>query len=526
LDANSLRSIMKQLSECMVKNQQQRSKFGHLPLKFKDSEVALNDVVQELAMKLPESPHLFRDFVSMKGVDYVLQLLMHENIDIVSTIIVFIKELSEADNYDESETAIIFVVRFIEQKGVDLLLQNLKRLHDGNMKSPSSSKDGDDEHGTVGEEEDDSQTIFAILSILENLSEIDIDFCIDIVGQCKFFKILLHFMRKKQELSVQFDEIQLYLSELLCIYLQPMDDDVSIYQQFSATKGCDKVLSLLESGYSTKDPTLSEEKEYVCNLLDALTAALASTANQDQFHQSPTAMTTLLSLIKSRRFVKFQAIQALSFAVTNHHGNCLKLVECSGLKTVFAVFMHRKGIKKRYKKDHDGDRMEEWCCSVLVHLFCNLSDVPLWRLMRKFMEKEFSKIDRVVELHSKYMARLEDYDRTQRKAEGKGIRSAVEREEERYSKRLEHGLYTLQMVDIVIAFIYTFPAGDGAKMKERIAEVLNQSDSDIDDVKAVLMEYFKITNSNQKASGQGDGGENEIDDMSLGSIAGKLVDLM
>ena len=134
LDSNSLRTIMKQLHDCIVRNQQQRSKFGHLPLKFKDSEVALNDVVQELAMKLPESPHLYRDFVLMKGVDYILQLLMHENIDIVSTMIVFIKELSEADNYDESETAIIFVVRFIQQKGVDLLLQNLKRLHDGNMK--------------------------------------------------------------------------------------------------------------------------------------------------------------------------------------------------------------------------------------------------------------------------------------------------------------------------------------------------------------------------------------------------------
>lgn len=394
------------------------------------------------------------------------------------------------------------------------------------------------ENGAIAEkeEEDDSQTIFAILSILENLSEIDIDFCVDIVGQTTFFKILLRFMRRKQEFSVQFDEIQLYLSEILCIYLQPMDEDIRIYQQFASVRGCDKVLSLLNGGYSTKDPTLSEEKEYVCNLMDALCAALASTVNQDQFLESPTAMTTLLSLIKRRNFLKFGCLHALSFAVTNHEANCSKLVECGGLKTVFALFMRRKAIKKQYKKDHDGDRMEEWCCSVLVHLFCNLSDVALWRLMRKFMEKEFAKIERVVELHCKYMNRLEDYDKTQR-----DNGNMDDDDDERYSNRLEHGLYTLQMVDIVIGFIYTFPTGDeSVKLRERIVELLNQNDSDIDDVKAVLTEYFKISNKireKQKGSDVENGqtnadvvdpqsAENEVDDMSLGSIAGKLVDLM
>ena len=117
LDANSLRSLMKSLHENIVKNQQQRSKFSNLPIKFRESEIALNDVVQELAMKLPESPQLYRDFVLMKGVDHLLNLLMHENIDIVSTIIGFIKELTEADNYIESETAIIFIIQFIKQNG-------------------------------------------------------------------------------------------------------------------------------------------------------------------------------------------------------------------------------------------------------------------------------------------------------------------------------------------------------------------------------------------------------------------------
>eukprot|EP01084_Bolivina_argentea_P058511 106843_1 len=465
LDCNSLRLLMKSLHECILKNQQQRSKFSDTAIKFKESEIALNDVIQELSLKLPESPDLYRDFVLMKGVDHLLNLLMHENIDIVSTIIGFIKELTEADNYIESDTAILFIVQFIQQNGVKILLQNLKRLHDANLRQNTDQN----------EAEDDSQTIFAMLSILENISEIEMDFCIAIVKQCKLFKILLNMMRKKQELGKTFDEIQLYLSELLCIYLQPMDDeDVFIYKRFAEIKGCDKILDLVKSKYSNQDPIVSEEKEYVSNVLDALSSALASTVNQDKFYESPSAMNVLLGLIKQGHFVKQGCIQALMFAITDHKGNCVQLVQKQGLKTIFGQFMNRKNIKKKYRKHHDKDKTEEYLCCILVHLFSNLSDLNLLRLMKKFKEKEYAKVERLVELHSKYWTRLEEH---------KKQKTINEKEtfEEGYAERLDHGLYTLQMVDIVIAFAYTFPdEEDNAVMKQRIVQVLNQCDMDIE----------------------------------------------
>ena len=354
------------------------------------------------------------------------------------------------------------------------------------------------------------------------------DFCVDIIKQCKLFKILLNTMHKKQKFAKTFDEIQLYLSELLCIYLQPMDDDDNIiYKRFAEIRGCVKILDLLQSKYMKYDPTLSEEKEYVSNLMDSLSLCLASTLNQDKFCESQQCMKILMNLIKSKNFLKQGCIQALSFAVTNHAKNCVNLIENGGLKTIFSEFMNRKKIKKKYKKDHEKDKMEEYLCCIMVHLFCNLSDVNLLRLMKKFMEKDYAKIDRLIELHAKYVTRLEDNDLKEIESRKK---NDVEDETfgERYSRRLENGLYTLQMIDILIAFVYTFDGKDGNKeIKERIIQVLNQCDMDIDQVKMTLKEYYDVThpkNDNDKIDD--DDNENVEDDLSLGTIAGKLVNLM
>merc|ERR1712228_1123342 len=181
--------------------------------------------------------------------------------------------------------------------------------------------------------------------------------------------------------------------------------------------------------------------------------------------------------------------------VTDHLNNCIKLIECGGLKTIFAEFMNTKKIKKKYKKVYEKDKMEEYLCSILVHLFCNLSDVNLLRLVQKFKEKDYEEIDRLIELHAKYMTKIED------------------NENERYSQRLENGLYCLQMIDILIAFVYTMD--NNKVIKERIVQVLNQYDMDIEEVKYTLKEYYNVTHP-EKNKNESDKAEDDANDMSLG----------
>lgn len=295
---------MHDLHECLLTNKKQRSKFATDASKFVQSELALFNALQQLCLQLPSNPHLFSEFVSNNGIANVLDLLQHENIDIVAVVIGFMVEMTEADNYAlldtnaDNNNAIALPLKFIAENGVGILLENnIKRLNDPNIKKPAFAVNSNSNVDGKEELEDDSQTIFAILNILENLSEIDTDFCAEIISKCKFFRILLSMMRKKQEFGEKLDEIQLYCSEIISIYLQAMDEE-TIFARFAEIRGVDKLLDLLMDKYLKQDPMFSEEREYVSNLLDSLMTSLVSVQNQRQMEKSSTAWPNLLSLIK------------------------------------------------------------------------------------------------------------------------------------------------------------------------------------------------------------------------------------
>jgi len=119
----------------------------------------------------------------------------------------------------------------------------------------------------------------------------------------------------------------------------------------------------------------------------------------------------------------------------------------------------------------------------------HLSDTRYLRLLRKFQENEYEKVERCIELHEKYYRRLERAEKAF-KLELKSrveLKSKEEEDEEMYLRRLDAGLFTLQLVAFVLGFVAT--AGD-PKIKERIDQLLNQKDSSLDAVKKILQEYL------------------------------------
>ena len=152
--------------------------------------------------------------------------------------------------------------------------------------------------------------------------------------------------------------------------------------------------------------------------------------------------------------------------------------------------MGARRIKRRYRRAQRRELVEEYMCSCLLHLFCNLCDVSLLRLLRKFKEKDCAKVDRLVALHTKYWMRSEA------------------RGDERFG--YEDGLYALQMADLLIAFVYTFPGEPQLRrrIEQSLNQSLNQSDMDIDQVKATLRKFYDVTHA-RNADGDG---EAEADD--------------
>lgn len=109
------------------------------------------------------------------------------------------------------------------------------------------------------------------------------------------------------------------------------------------------------------------------------------------------------------------------------------------------------------------------------------------RLLSKFVENDFEKVDRLLELHLKYLEKVEKIDREIE--EQKKFKAADEEDDEEvnYMKRLSGGLFTLQLVDYIILEIAISP--DGPKIKQRIQQILNLRGSSLKIIKDIMREY-------------------------------------
>lgn len=54
------------------------------------------------------------------------------------------------------------------------------------------------------------------------------------------------------------------------------------------------------------------------------------------------------------------------------------------------------------RKDTTPDEHEEYCCSVIDALLFSCNEINQQRVLQKFVEHEFEKVDRAIELFMKY----------------------------------------------------------------------------------------------------------------------------
>lgn len=101
------------------------------------------------------------------------------------------------------------------------------------------------------------------------------------------------------------------------------------------------------------------------------------------------------------------------------------------------------------------------------------------------------KVERLLELHEKYSKKVDHANATirraiaERMAEGEEI--SEEDEDEFYLMRLDAGLFTLQLVDYVIAII----CSADPKIKTTVKNLLSLQGSSFEDVKAILKGSYK-----------------------------------
>lgn len=154
---------------------------------------------------------------------------------------------------------------------------------------------------------------------------------------------------------------------------------------------------------------------------------------------------------------------------------CERFVDSLGLKSLFSAFMGRVGLSyyqdasvmtltrkaEGKKKKAAGLTFEddEHILSILASLFTNLaSDTPpRIRLIAKFVENEYEKVERLLELRDAAVDRGRAVEREiaqeRRVFEANKEEITDEDEGEWYLRRLDAGLSALQNADYVLAWV-------------------------------------------------------------------------
>lgn len=360
-----------------------------------------------------------------------------------------LQELTDVDILNESEEgAEALIDALLEHQVIALLVQNLERLDE-----------------TVKEEADG---VHNTLSIVENLTELQPDITNEANKQG-----LLAWILKRLRLKAPFDPNKLYASEMLSILLQ---DNEKNRIALGEMDGIDTLLQQL-AFYKRHDPNSAEEHELMENLFNCLCGSLMAVPNRDRFLKGE-GLQLMNLMLREKKTSRNGSLKVLDYAMSGSHGkdNCNKFVDILGLRTIFPLFM--KTPKKNRRKVLSTEEHEEHVCSIIASMLRNCRGSQRQRLISKFTENDHEKVDRLMELHFKYLEKVEGIDET--------IEETENDEDAVYLKRLEGGLFTLQLVDYIIVEVC---AAGPTSIKQRVMQILNLRGASLKTIRHIMREY-------------------------------------
>uniref|UniRef100_A0AAY4AUA7 Beta-catenin-like protein 1 n=1 Tax=Denticeps clupeoides TaxID=299321 RepID=A0AAY4AUA7_9TELE len=455
VDESSVKKMILTFEKRSYKNQELRIKFPDNPEKFMEAELDLNDILQEMHV-IATMPDLYHLLVELNAIHSLLGLLSHENSDIL-----YYSELTDIDTLHESEEgAEVLIDALVSGQIVALLVQNMERLDE------QVKEEADGVHNT--------------LSIIENIAEFKPGLCAEAAQQG-----LMQWLLKRLKAKLPFDSNKLYCSEILAILLQNNDVNRELLGELD---GIDVLLQQL-SVFKRHNPATPEEQEMMENLFDALCSCLMLGANRDRFLRGE-GLQLMNLMLREKKMSRASALKVLDHAMIGQEGsdNCHKFVDILGLRTIFPLFMK---TPKRMKKVGISDKEhEEHVCSVIASMLRNLKAQQRTRLLNKFTENDCEKVDRLLELHFKYLEAVQLADK---RIEGEK-HDMVRRgeilddgmEDEFYIRRLDAGLFVLQQLCYIIVEISS--AGI-PQLHQRVHQILNMRGGSTKVVRHILREY-------------------------------------
>ncbi|CAI4230042.1 unnamed protein product [Auanema sp. JU1783] len=412
-----VKKIISSLEKKMLRNREMRIKYPDDPKKFMESEIELDNAIQEMH-SLATQPDLYGCFVETGGPSIMLSLLAHENSDIVGATVNLLQELTDGDILNEGEDGAAELIESLAKgRIIESFTTSFERLNESNK--------------------DDGDAIHNALSVVENMIDFRQETTEECVNQGLFNWVLKRACRKDS-----FDANQAYASEILALLLQ-----ISDQAKKKLTENVDGIDMLLRAlaVYKRIDPVHLDEREYMENLFNALCSALMLAENRKKFLEGE-GLQLMNLMLREKKQSRESALKVLDHATTGPDGvdNCNYFVEILGLRTLFPLFMRTPAQGKR--KDTSADEHEEHVCAILTSLMRSCEENARQRIIQKFSEHEHEKVDRAVELFQKYRAKVSKFERKQSSNQD----SEDEDVDRKYLDKLDAGLYTLQNIALIL----------------------------------------------------------------------------
>jgi beta-catenin-like protein 1 len=421
IDSAWLRRLSVSFEKKVNKNAELRARYENEPQKFMASEADLDAEIKSWSL-LSEHPELYKEFAESESVGHLVGLLAHENTDIAIGAVEIISELLDEDVEAEQEQWGALVTALLDADLMELLMSNLERLDEEN--------------------ESDRSGVYHSFAVIENLA--GQESIAEKIGQ---EHILMFLCKRISKLEKQVSQNKQYAAEVLQVLLQTS----TLLRRRLAVDidGVDLFLRLLAPYRKRNPPSDSPEEEFAENVFDALTCVVDENDGKAKFVEAE-GVELCLIMLKEGSFSKIRALRLLDHAVGGQASAaaevCAKLVDAAGLKTIFGIFM---------KKKSDSSTIEHavGILSALLRLLPGESSARI-RLLAKFQEKGYEKVHRLVQLRKDYDRKVAAIDE-EMKLEQRMLddEEREERSDEFFSRRLDGGLFSLQTIDAILAWL-------------------------------------------------------------------------
>lgn len=423
----------------------------------------------------------YPELIRSGNASLLVGLLTHENADIVIDVVEVIHELTDENVGNEGEelhegeespeeALEILMEGLLEHSILELLVDNLYRLKEEN--------------------DSDHQGIFHVLGIFENVLSFNPQLSTRLLQDTTLLKWLLIRIQSKRH-----DENRSYAAELLSILLQNKQEN---RLSFGKADGVEILLKTL-SQYRRRDPVDADETEFMDNLFDSLCSVLNEPETKASFLSSE-GHELMVLMMKEQWQSRTRSIKVLDYAMSGIGGLsiCEGFVEALGLKPLFSSLM---GKKKKLSTTPASEEVTH-ILGIISSLFSNLaSDSPSRiRLLAKFVESDFEKVDKLLEIRDTARARLKVIDAhiDNEKENLEGDNDEIKANQ--YLQRLDGGLFSLQCVDYILA--WSIMEDDG--IYGHTVQMLSRKNQSVQDIVTTLRIFHEnVDDSSGRSSDEG-----------------------